>query len=101
MEALAILVAGGVVAVALWGWLAGGDDGAGSRGRAHRADPGPLGLRSPEEILQAREQLEAEDLAQLLEACNARRRRRGEAERTIEDIELALTRERHDEWRAV
>jgi hypothetical protein len=101
MEASAILVAGGVLAVALWGWLAGGADRGGSRHRTRRAGAGPLGLRSPDEILEAREQLEAEDLAQLLEACNARRRRRGEAERTIEDVERALARERHDEWRAV
>lgn len=101
MDALAILVVGGVVAVALWGWLAGGDDRGASRRRTRPAGADPLAWRSADEIVQAREQSEAEDLAQLLEACNARRRRRGEAERTVEDVELALARERRDEWRAV
>jgi Heavy-metal resistance len=101
MQALAILVAGGIVVVALWSWLAGGDGRVGSRRGGRTADQGPLGLRSPREILEAREQLEAEDLTQLLEACNARRRRRGEPERTIEDVERSLAREQHDPWRAV
>ena len=57
---------------------------------------GPLGMRSADEILEQREALDAEDLSQLLEACNARRRRRGQPERTLEEVELQLTRERHD-----
>ena len=96
MEALAILVAVGVIAVAICGWLAGDRP---RRGRS--SGSGPLGLRSTQEILESREQLEAEDLAQLLEACNARRRRRGQPERTLEDVELQLAREQHDTWRAV
>ena len=95
MQALAILVVIGVVAVVLSGWLAGG------RQRTPRSSgSGPLGLRSAHEILEAREQMEAEDLAQLLEACNARRRRRGEPERTLEDVELQLARDQHDAWPA-
>ena len=96
MEALAILVAVGVVSVVLCG-----------RRRGERRAPGrstgsdPLGSRSAQEILEARESLEAEDLAQLLEACNQRRRRRGRPERTIDDVEHQLARERHDAWRAV
>jgi hypothetical protein len=94
MEALAILVAG-VVVVALWSWLAG------ERPTPRRpTGSDPLGLRSADEILESRETLEAEDLAQLLEACNARRRRRGEPERTAEDVELQLTREQRDAWPA-
>ena len=101
MEALAILIAVGIVAVALWGWLAGERRApVGRRARSRPAGTGPLGLRSAQEILEAREALEVEDLAQLLEACNARRRRRGEAERTIEDVELQVARERHDAWPA-
>jgi hypothetical protein len=95
MEALAILVGGGVVVVVLWGWLA-GDRHGGSRA----AGSDPLGLRSAQEIIESRESLEAEDLAQLLEACNARRRRRGEPERTVEDVEVQVTREQHDAWPA-
>ena len=54
--------------------------------------PGELfGLRSAREIIESREALEAEDLEQLLEASNARRRRRGEPERTVEQLELELT----------
>jgi hypothetical protein len=100
MEVLAILVGGGVVAVVLCSWLAGGDRPGRSSSAERTAGSGPLGLRSAHEILEAREELEAEDLAQLLEACNARRRRRGEPERTIEDVELQLTREQHDAWPA-
>ena len=95
MEALAILVAVVVVAVVLCGWLAGE-----RQGSSRSTGTGPLGLRSANEILEAREEMEAEDLAQLLEACNARRRRRGQPERTVEDVELQLTREQHDAWRA-
>jgi hypothetical protein len=95
MQALAILGVVGVVAVVLCGWLAGERRGSRSPGS------GPLGLRSAREILESREQMDAEDLAQLLEACNARRRRRGEPERSVEEVELQVTREQHDAWRAV
>ena len=87
VSALAILIVGGLVAIGLWVWLAG------------RREPGgrgsdPLGLRSAREIVEDREALEAEDLAQMLEAHNARRRRRGERERTVEDIELLVASDR-------
>jgi hypothetical protein len=88
----AILLVGAILVAALWNWLAasaGGD-------RRRSTGSGPLGLRSADEILEQREALDAEDLSQLLEACNARRRRRGEREQTLEDVELQLTRERHD-----
>jgi hypothetical protein len=62
--------------------------------RSTPREPGaPLGLRSAREIVADREALEAEDLAQLLEASNARRRRRGEPERTVEDLEFEITSE--------
>jgi hypothetical protein len=96
MEALAILAGGGVVLVVLWSWLA-----ADRHPATRSSGTGPLGLRSAQEIVESRESLEAEDLAQLLEACNERRRRRGEPERTLEDVELQLTREQRDTWRAV
>jgi hypothetical protein len=91
MGTVAILLVGAVVAIVLWGWLAGGN-------RRPPRDPGsgPLGLRSAAEIIERREALDAEDLSQLLEACNARRRRRGDSERTLEEVELEITRERHD-----
>ena len=92
METFAILLVGAVVVTAFWSWLASGTGGH----QRSRTGSGPLGLRSANEILEQREALDAEDLSQLLEACNARRRRRGERERTLEDVELQLTRERHD-----
>ena len=83
MDALAILFVGGLVAIGLWSWLA--------RSRSPRSGAvEPLGLRSAREIVEDREALEAEDLAQMLEAHNARRRRRGEPERTVDDIELLV-----------
>lgn len=86
MVALAILLVGALVVVVLWSWL--------TRDARLEAGEGPLGLRSASEIVSAREALEAEDLAQLLELSNARRRSRGEPERTLEDVELGLARER-------
>jgi hypothetical protein len=92
METFAILLVGAVVLTAFWSWLASGTGGR----KPRRTGSGPLGLRSADEILEQREALDAEDLSQLLEACNARRRRRGERERTLEDVELQLTRDLHD-----
>jgi hypothetical protein len=92
MGTFAILLVGAVAVTALWSWLATGTNGH----RRRDSGSGPLGLRSADEIVEQREALDAEDLSQLLEACNARRRRRGERERTLEDVELQLTRERHD-----
>ncbi len=92
MGTFAILLVGAVGVTAFWSWLASGTRG----GQRRRTGSGPLGLRSAEEIFEQREALDAEDLSQLLEACNARRRRRGERERTLEDVELQLTRERYE-----
>ena len=92
MGTFAILLVGAVAVTALWSWLATGTSGPRRRDRGS----GPLGLRSADEIVEQREALDAEDLSQLLEACNARRRRRGERERTLEDVELQLSRERHN-----
>ena len=44
-------------------------------------------MRSARQITEEREELEAEDLAQMLEAHNARRRRRGEPDVTVADLE--------------
>jgi hypothetical protein len=82
-----ILVVGGLVAFGLWTWLA---HRGGSRAVGSRRDSGVPGLRSAREIVEDRAALEAEDLAQMLEAHNARRRRRGEPERTVEDIEMLV-----------
>jgi hypothetical protein len=54
---------------------------------------GQLGMRSAREIIETREALDAEDLEQMLAAHNARRRARGQAELSVEDVELRITRE--------
>ena len=65
-----------------------------------------IGWKSAREISERREELEAEDLAQMLEARNARRRARGEPELTVEDMELKVMqdvreqRRRRDEYLA-
>lgn len=56
-----------------------------------------LGMRSAREIVETREELEAEDLHQMLAAHNARRRARGEAEVTLEDVEMRVNREQHEQ----
>ncbi len=58
-----------------------------------------LGLRSARELTERREELEAEDLDQLLRAHNARKRARGEAEVSAEEIEAELLREREQAQR--
>jgi hypothetical protein len=65
-----------------------------------------VGWKSAREISETREALEADDLAQMLEARNARRRARGEPEETVEDLELRVMqdlgeqRRRRDEYLA-
>jgi hypothetical protein len=82
VDTFAIVVVGALVALILWVWLLG------------KYYPGSgleqVGLRSAREITEDREALEADDLAQMLEAHNARRRKRGEAEVTVADLELQV-----------
>jgi predicted Holliday junction resolvase-like endonuclease len=67
-------------------------------GRANEGAPlQQFGLRSAEEITETREALDAEDLQQMLEAHNERRRRRGEPERTVEDVELQVMNDRREQ----
>jgi hypothetical protein len=49
-----------------------------------------LGLKSTRELTERREALEAEDLDQMLRAHNARKRARGEAEVTAEELEARV-----------
>jgi hypothetical protein len=49
-----------------------------------------VGQRSSRELLERREALEAEDLDQMLRAHNARKRARGEAEVTAEELEARV-----------
>ncbi len=64
-------------------------------GMQHERDPtAQLGLRSSREIAEAREAMDAEDLEQLLAAHNERRRRRGQPEMTVEDVEREVMNDR-------
>jgi hypothetical protein len=66
---------------------------------AQGSDLNHLGLRSAREIVESREELESEDLQQMLAAHNARRRKRGEAEVTLEEVELRVNREQNEQLR--
>lgn len=91
MSAFAIIILGGLVLVILFVVLLG------------RANQGTslqgFGLRSAREIEETREALDAEDLDQMLAAHNERRRRRGQAEVTVEDIELQVMSDRSEQMR--
>jgi hypothetical protein len=82
VDPFAIVILAGLAALILWVWLLG------------RYYPGSgleqLGLRSAREISENREALEAEDLEQMLAASNARRRRRGEPELSVADLEMRV-----------
>jgi hypothetical protein len=82
VDPFAVVILGGLVALIIWLVLLG------------KYVPGSgldqLGFKSASQIHESREALDAEDLAQMLEARNARRRARGEPELTIEDLELQV-----------
>jgi hypothetical protein len=91
VDAFAIAVFGVLAALIVWVWLLG------------KHSPGSnmeqFGLRSVREITEDRESLEAEDLQQMLEAHNARRRRRGESEVTVADLEQRVMSDLADQRR--
>ena len=91
VDPFTLVVVGGLAALLVVFWLLG------------RYYPGSgleqLDLRSARELTERREELEAEDLDQLLRAHNARRRARGEAEVTAEELEVRIARERSEPWR--
>lgn len=88
MDPFTLVVVGGLAAVVIVLWLLG------------RYYPGSgleqVGLRSARELAERREALEAEDLDQMLAAHNERKRARGEAEVTAEEVEANLLRERDE-----
>jgi hypothetical protein len=79
VDSFAIAVFGSLAALLVWVWLLGRS--------ASRTNLQQFGLRSGRQITEDREELEAEDLSQMLEAHNARRRRRGESDLTVADLE--------------
>lgn len=58
-----------------------------------------IGQRSAREIMENREALEAEDLEQMLDAHNSRRRARGEREVSAEDMELRVAADQREQLR--
>ena len=91
MDPFALVLLAGLAALILWVWLLG------------KYYPGSgleqLGIRSAREISETREQLEAEDLEQMLAASNARRRARGEPERTVAQLELRIMEDLNEQRR--
>jgi hypothetical protein len=79
VDPFALVLLAGLAILVLWVWILG----RANQGRSME----PFGLRSARQITEDREGLEAEDLAQMLEAHNERRRRRGEADVTVADLE--------------
>ena len=91
MDPFALVLLGALAGLILWVWLLG------------KYYPGSgmeqLGLRSAREITENREALDAEDLEQMLDAHNARRRRRGERELTVGDLERRVLEDQNDQRR--
>lgn len=82
MDPFTLVVVGGLAALLLVFWLIG------------RYYPGSgleqLGLHSARELTERREALEAEDLDQMLNAQNERKRARGEPTITAEELEARV-----------
>jgi hypothetical protein len=55
-----------------------------------------IGWKSAQQITETREALEAEDLTQMLDAANARRRARGEKEVSVEELEMRVIEDRQE-----
>jgi hypothetical protein len=91
VDPFAIVLLGAVAVMVLWLWLLG------------KRFPGSgleqLGQRTARQITEDREELEAEDLSQMLAAHNERRRRRGEREVTVADLERQVMEDFNDQRR--
>jgi hypothetical protein len=91
VDPFAIVLLAGLAALILWVWLLG----RANQGRGAE----PLGLRSARDITEDREALDAEDLAQMLEAHNARRLRRGQPAVTVAELERTVMDDRNEQRR--
>jgi hypothetical protein len=91
VDPFAIVLLVGLACLVLWVWLLG-------RSNQNRGLEG-MGLRSARQITEDREALEAEDLTQMLEARNARRRRRGEEDMTLADVERRVAQDVSEQMR--
>jgi hypothetical protein len=91
VDPFALVLLGGLIAGILFFWFLG------------KYYPGSgleqLGLKSAREIIETREALDAEDLEQMLSAHNARRRKRGEREVTVADLEQRVMEEVREQRR--
>jgi hypothetical protein len=91
VDPFAVVLVFGLVALILWVVLLG------------KYAPGSgleqLGWKSARQASESREALEAEDLDQMLEAHNARRRARGEREVSVEELEMRVVEEASDQRR--
>jgi hypothetical protein len=91
VDPFTVVVVGGLVAVGVVLWLLGSYyPGSGLE---------QVGLRSARELAERREELEAEDLDQMVAAHNERRRARGEAEVTADELEARVLRELSEQQR--
>jgi hypothetical protein len=91
VDPFALVLLAGLAILVLWVWILG----RANQGRGMEQ----FGLRSARRITEDREELEAEDLAQMLEAHNARRRRRGEADVTVADLERRVMQDFNEQRR--
>jgi hypothetical protein len=85
VDPFVLVMLGVVVALVLWVVLVG------------KLAPGSgleqIGWKSSREVIERREALDAEDVQQMIEARNARRRARGEREVSLEEMELQVAAE--------
>src|SRR5262249_9149616 len=91
VDPFTVVVVGGLVAIGAVFWLLG------------RYYPGSgleqIGQRSARELAERREALDAEDVDQMVAAQNERRRARGEAELTADEVEARVLRELSEQQR--
>lgn len=87
MDPFAVVLVGALIALVLFVVLVGRYSGDANMDR--------LGMRSSTDITEAQSALEAEDLAQMVEARNARRRARGETEVSADDYEMQVMSDIH------
>jgi hypothetical protein len=90
VDPFAVIIVAGFAALMIWMIVLGKLSGGGHE---------QLDWKSARDVTESREALEVEDLAQMLEAHNARRRRRGEGEVTVEELELKVVDEAREQNR--
>jgi hypothetical protein len=91
VDPFVLVMLGVIVALVLWVLLVG------------KFAPGSgleqIGWKSAQEVTERREALDAEDLQQMVAARNARRRARGEREVSLDEIEMQVMADAHEQRR--